>query len=62
MLRITVPTVYGLVHRKKIPYIKFGKKLMFEKAVIHSWLKNFRRKTLYEIQEDCKNIVRRPKK
>ena len=49
MLNLAVPSIYGLVHRKQIPYIKRGKKLIFEKTKIEEWLKNGRRKTKEEI-------------
>ncbi len=49
MLNLAIPSIYGLVHRKQIPYIKRGKKLIFEKTKIEEWLKNGRRKTKEEI-------------
>ena len=49
IINLAVPSIYGLVHRKQIPYIKRGKKLIFEKTKIEEWLKNGRRKTKEEI-------------
>lgn len=52
MLNLAVPSIYGLCHRKKIPYIKRGKKLIFEKSQVEVWLKNGRQKTRQEIDEE----------
>ncbi|MEI6580021.1 MAG: helix-turn-helix domain-containing protein [Eubacteriales bacterium] len=48
MLNLAVPSIYGLVHRRQIPYIKRGKKLIFEKSQVEQWLKNGRQKTVYD--------------
>ncbi len=48
MLNMAVPSIYGLVHRRQIPYIKRGKKLIFEKTQVEEWLKNGRQKTIYD--------------
>ena len=37
-LGITVNTVYGWVHIKKIPYIKMGRLLKFDQAKIDEWI------------------------
>jgi len=38
-LNLAVPSIYGLVHRRQIPYIKRGKKLIFEKSQVNEWPK-----------------------
>ena len=35
---LAVPSVYGLVHRRQIPFIKRGKKLLFETKKINEQL------------------------
>ncbi len=45
-LKMAVPSIYGLVHRRQIPHIKRGKKLIFEKTQIEQWLQNGRQMTL----------------
>jgi excisionase family DNA binding protein len=57
-INMAVPSVYGLVHRKKIPHIKRGKRLIFEKIQIIEWLKSGRQKTLQEIQADADQYIR----
>jgi excisionase family DNA binding protein len=34
-----VPTIYGLVHRRKIPFHKNGKRLYFFKSELVEWIK-----------------------
>jgi len=47
------PTVYGWICQRAIPYHKKGKKLMFLKSEIDTWLKNGRRKTAAEIHAEA---------
>ena len=47
------PTVYAWIGQRSIPYHKKGKKLMFLKSEIDSWLKEGRRKTAAEIQAEA---------
>lgn len=44
LLDLSVQTIYGLVHRNKIPYHKPGKKLYFLKSEIIEWVTNGRKK------------------
>ncbi len=57
-INMAVPSVYGLVHFKKIPHIKRGKRLIFEKKYILEWLQSGRQKTMQEIQADADNYMR----
>lgn len=57
-INMAVPSVYGLVHFKKIPHIKRGKRLIFEKNQIRNWLLSGRQKTLQEIQAEADNYLR----
>ena len=47
-INLTVSTVYGLVHQKKIPYYKKGK-LYFNKSEIDKWILESRCNTKSEI-------------
>jgi len=51
-------TVYGWIGQRSIPYHKKGKKLMFLKSEIDTWLKEGRRKTAAEIQAEAEEYVR----
>jgi len=46
------PTVYAWVSQRLIPFHKKGKKLMFLKSEIDSYLKSGRRKTIAEIRDE----------
>jgi excisionase family DNA binding protein len=56
------PTVYAWIGQRSIPYHKKGKKLMFLKSEIDSWLKEGRRKTAAEIQVEAEQFVTTNKK
>lgn len=58
-LRLSVPTIYGLVHQSVIPVNKKGKRLYFSKKELTSWIHTGRRKTLYEIKEEADNYLKR---
>jgi excisionase family DNA binding protein len=57
LINLAVPTIYGLVHRRQIPFIKRGKKLLFEKQDITDWLQKARKKTVSEIQKDADDYL-----
>jgi len=59
MINMAIPSIYGLVHRKQIPYIKRGKKLIFEKSLVEEWLKKGRHKTKREIDMEAAEHVKR---
>lgn len=56
-LNMAVPSIYGLVHRRKIPFIKRGKKLIFEKSQIESWLKSGRQLTIFESNQKAEDFL-----
>ncbi|MEJ7862370.1 MAG: helix-turn-helix domain-containing protein [Pyrinomonadaceae bacterium] len=43
------PTIYGLVHDRKIPHSKRGKQLYFSRRELTEWIKDGKRKTQSEI-------------
>jgi hypothetical protein len=48
----TKNTFYGYIHKKTIPYHKRNKKVLFLKSEIDHWLKQGRRKTDAELDEE----------
>jgi len=52
-LSLSVPTVYGLVHRNEIPYYKRGKRLYFLEKDLEVWLKTSRKMTIFEIRNEA---------
>ncbi len=53
------PTVYTLVRTRKIPCYKNGKKLYFFEDELLEWIRNGKRKTLSEIDEDANRNYRK---
>lgn len=49
-LNMAVQTIYGLVHRKKIPVSKQGKRLYFSKQDLTKWIRSGRKQTQAEIE------------
>jgi excisionase family DNA binding protein len=52
IIHLSVPTVYGLVHRASIPVSKRGKRLYFSKQELISWIMAGRKKTVAEIEAE----------
>jgi len=51
-------SIYGLINRKSIPYIKCGRLLKFEKSQIDLWLQSKRRKTGEQIMADAERYIK----
>ncbi len=51
LIDLSRPTVYGLVHKNKIPYHKKGKRLYFLKSEILAWLKSGKHQTKSEMED-----------
>jgi excisionase family DNA binding protein len=47
------PTIYALVHKRKIPHSKQGKQLYFSRKELTDWLKSGKRKTQAELALDA---------
>jgi excisionase family DNA binding protein len=43
VLHLAIPTLYAYVNKKKIPHIKLGGKLLFQKEEITTWLDSMKR-------------------
>lgn len=50
LINLTKPTVYGLVHQNKIPYIKKGKRLYFVKSELLAWINSGKQTTKSEAE------------
>ena len=57
MLSVSVPTVYGYVHQRNIPYMKRRGRLYFSKLELLAWVKSTRRSTIDEIKADAVNSL-----
>ena len=45
LVKLSKPTLYGLVHKKSIPYSKKGKRLYFQKSELLDWIKSGKTET-----------------
>ena len=48
-LNLSVPTLYGFVSKRTIPFSKGGKRLYFSEAELTTWVKSGRKQTCTEI-------------
>lgn len=60
-LKLSVPTIYALVHQGILPNNKKGKRLYFIESEITSWIKSGRRKTLSETEQDASLFLKTKK-
>lgn len=51
MLSVAIPTVYGYVYKKEIPYMKRRGRLYFDRTEILGWVKSSRHMTREEIRQ-----------
>ncbi len=58
-LNLAKATIYGLVHRNKIPHFKQGKKLRFKKSDLMAWIEKGRRKTVDEIDAEADKYLQK---
>jgi len=56
VLHLTVPTVYGLVHRKEVPVMKKGKRLYFSREELALYIKSGRKKTVAELTTEAETV------
>jgi len=51
-LQLAQNTLYGFTSKRKIPFIKKGKKLYFKEADLDKWLETGRKKTKDELEKE----------
>ena len=61
-LKLSVPTLYGLVSRCQVPVNKRGKRLYFSKQDLTEWVKAGRKKTQNEIQAEANQYLNSKKR
>lgn len=61
-LNLSVPTLYGYVHKSLIPVCKGSKRLYFSKKELIDWIKIGRKKTLLETQLEADKYLKTSKK
>jgi excisionase family DNA binding protein len=58
-LNLSVPTIYGYVHKQAFPHYKAGKRLNFKKSELIEWILSSRRKSLTEIETEAESYITR---
>jgi excisionase family DNA binding protein len=58
-IKLSKSTIYKGTMSHRIPHIKAGKKLLFEKDVIDKWLKKHSQPTLQDIEADISSLLKR---
>jgi excisionase family DNA binding protein len=56
-LHFAKPTVYAYVAKRKIPFIKKGRKLLFSKQQLILWLKESYKKTEKELKQEAESYI-----
>ena len=57
LIKLTKPTLYGLVHRNKIPFYKKGKKLYFYRSEILNWINSGKSTTKEDLEERANEYI-----
>ena len=57
LLHLTVPTLYSKVSRRELPVMKRGKRLYFSKSELIDYIKEGRKKSNFEIEQDAQNYI-----
>jgi len=56
-LNLTVPTLYTKSSRRELPVMKRGKRLYFSKSELIDYIKDGRKKSNFEIEEEAQNYI-----
>lgn len=62
LLKLSVPTLYGLVSRSAIPVNKRSKRLYFSKHELTDYIKAGRKKTVIEIEAEAAQYLNQKKR
>lgn len=57
LLDLTTATIYGLVYEKRIPFNKPGGRLYFNRDQLLEWVKNGRKATTQELEEQARQQI-----
>jgi len=62
IIGLAKPTIYALVSKSKIPFMKQGKRLYFSRQELTEWIKSGRNKTLLEKEIQLTDCLKPSKK
>ena len=57
-LHIAKQTLYSMTSRRKIPFYKNGKKILFRKGALQEWLNSGKHDQISKIEKDARSYVR----
>ena len=57
-LHIAKQTLYSMTSRRKIPFYKNGKKILFRRGDLEEWLNSGKHEQISKIEKDAMNYVR----
>ena len=57
-VNLAVPTIYTLVGRNEIPFMKPGRKLYFSRKELESWIREGRKKTTEECADEAREDLK----
>ena len=57
-LHIAKQTLYSMTSRRKIPFYKNGKKILFRRGDLEEWLNSGKHEQISKIEKDARNYVR----
>ncbi len=55
-LSLSIPTIYGLLHRKELPAMKRAKRVYFKRSELLQYLEQGKKKTLEEIEREANSF------
>ena len=58
MIRKSKGTVYNMTSAREIPFIKKGKRVLFDRQEIRDWMRKDERKTVKQLQEEIETGFR----
>jgi len=57
-IKLSKSTIYKGTMSHRIPHIKAGKKLLFDREAIDEWLQKFNQPTIEEVEADINSILK----
>ena len=58
---MAIATLYDYTHKKKIPFSKIGKRLLFSKKELSEWIQKHRKKTNDELDQEADDWLNKSK-
>lgn len=56
-LSLSIATIYGMTHKRVVPFYKQGKRLHFKRDEIDNWINEGRTKSIDEIEKEATDYI-----